>query len=374
MASVTLRNVSKSFGTYDIIRDVDLEIRDGEFVVFVGPSGCGKSTLLRLIAGLLPVSQGAVLIGGEDVTDVPASKRGISFVFQSYALYPHMNVSRNISFALETARIGKAEIARRVEAIASTLKIGHLLDRRPRQLSGGQRQRVAIGRALVANPEVFLFDEPLSNLDADLRTEMRFEIARLHADVKATMIYVTHDQTEAMTLADRIVVLNQGQVEQTGTPRELYDRPASRFVAGFLGSPKMNFAPVTVGTSSVGPSSVAQGGLSGPGGFFYVPSSGGMAATEIGFRPEALELSALSAPGAIESVFERAEDLGHEYLCYVRLGEGLIWTVRCNGTPPPLSPGQPAYLRWRPENTYLFAADGTRLDHLETGSRTEGAA
>ncbi|MDP9588769.1 UNVERIFIED_ORG: multiple sugar transport system ATP-binding protein [Shinella zoogloeoides] len=362
MASVTLNNVSKSFGTFDIIRNVDLEIADGEFVVFVGPSGCGKSTLLRLIAGLMPVSEGAVLIGGDEVTDVPASKRGISFVFQSYALYPHMNVSRNISFALETARIGKAEIARKVEAVARMLKIDHLMERKPRQLSGGQRQRVAIGRALVADPDVFLFDEPLSNLDADLRTEMRFEIARLHEDVKATMIYVTHDQTEAMTLADRIVVLNHGRVEQTGTPRDLYDRPATRFVAGFLGSPKMNFAPA----------STAGGVLAGPGGFSYAPTHlNGAAVSEIGLRPEALALSAGGAPGVIEGVFERMEDLGHEYLCYVRVGGGPIWTIRGTGTPPALSPGQAVRVAWKPENLHLFDAEGRSLEH---GRTREGSA
>ncbi|MDX3924575.1 MAG: ABC transporter ATP-binding protein [Shinella sp.] len=365
MASVTLKNVSKHFGIYDVIQNVDLDIADGEFMVFVGPSGCGKSTLLRLIAGLVPVSSGDVLIGGEKVTDVPASKRGISFVFQSYALYPHMNVSRNISFALETARIGKAEIAKRVDAIAKMLKIGHLLERRPRQLSGGQRQRVAIGRALVADPEVFLFDEPLSNLDADLRTEMRFEIAKLHANIKTTVIYVTHDQTEAMTLADRIVVLNHGRIEQTGTPRELYDRPSSRFVASFLGSPKMNFAPV----------SMAGGRLAGPGGFSYAPVLAAAAApSEIGLRPEALALSRASAGGAIEGIFERMEDLGHEYLCYVRVGDGLIWTIRGNDTPPDFLPGSTVHILWRPQSLYLFDKEGARLDHGSMKSAAEGAA
>ena len=365
MASVTLKNVSKSFGIYEIIKDVDLEIADGEFVVFVGPSGCGKSTLLRLIAGLVPVTSGAVLIGGEDVTDVPASKRGISFVFQSYALYPHMNVSRNISFALETARIGRAEIEKKVEAVAKMLKIDQLLERKPRQLSGGQRQRVAIGRALVADPEVFLFDEPLSNLDADLRTEMRFEIARLHAGVRATMIYVTHDQTEAMTLADRIVVLNHGRVEQTGTPRELYDRPATRFVAGFLGSPKMNFAPVAL----------EAGRLVGPGGFSYEPALAPHAApAELGLRPEALTLGTEPANGSVEGDFERTEDLGHEYLCYVRLGDGQIWTVRGNGAPPAFAPGSTVHVGWKPEALYLFDGDGRRLDHLPQTRAAEGAA
>jgi multiple sugar transport system ATP-binding protein len=352
MASVTLRNVSKNFGHYNIIDSVNLEIEDGEFVVFVGPSGCGKSTLLRLIAGLTPVTGGEVLIGREEVTDVPPSKRGVAFVFQSYALYPHMNVARNIGFALETSGMRKAEIASRVSKVAEMLKIGHLLDRKPKQLSGGQRQRVAIGRTLVGQPDVFLFDEPLSNLDADLRMEMRFEIAKLHDNLRATMVYVTHDQTEAMTLADRIVILNKGMVEQIGTPRELYDRPATRFVAGFLGSPRMNFAPVAL----------TDGRLSGPGGFslpFFVQP--GAVPAEIGLRPEALQLVNVNEEGIVAK-FERAEDLGHEHLSYVRLNGELIWTIRCNGSPPAHASGETVRLKWRPEDLYVFDADGKRVD------------
>jgi multiple sugar transport system ATP-binding protein len=356
MASVSLKNVSKTFGSYEVIKSIDLDISDGEFVVFVGPSGCGKSTLLRLIAGLVPVTHGSVYIGGGEVTDVPASKRGLAFVFQSYALYPHMTVSRNISFALETARLAKSEIARRVSRIADMLRIGHLLDRHPRQLSGGQRQRVAIGRALVGNPEVFLFDEPLSNLDADLRMEMRFEIAKLHDDIAKTMIYVTHDQTEAMTLADRIVILNQGRIEQVGTPRELYDRPANRFVAGFLGSPRMNFAAIDRGRST---SSL----LVGEGEFAYAIENDGKIATEIGLRPEALSLASPQRPDVIRGTFERIEDLGYEYVCYVRLTERLVWTVRATGKLPDITPGDPVGLAWRPEDLYLFAEDGVRIEH-----------
>ncbi|NRP72376.1 Maltose/maltodextrin import ATP-binding protein MalK [Ensifer psoraleae] len=368
MASVTLKNVSKTFGAYDVIRSIDLEIEDGEFMVFVGPSGCGKSTLLRLIAGLVPVSEGDVFIGGEQVTDVPASKRGLAFVFQSYALYPHMNVSRNISFALETARLAKNEIRRRVTKVAEMLKISHLLDRRPRQLSGGQRQRVAIGRALVGEPEVFLFDEPLSNLDADLRMEMRFEIAKLHADVKTTMIYVTHDQTEAMTLADRIVILNQGRIEQVGRPRELYDRPANRFVAGFLGSPRMNFAPLDRDASSAGV-------LWGVGGFYHAAElAGAENPVEIGLRPEALKLVGAETKGAIRGTFERMEDLGYEYVCYVRLSETLVWTVRSTGSPPAFTDGQPVGLAWQPENLYLFDEDGRRIDHGAAVQLASGAS
>ncbi|QIG46299.1 ABC transporter ATP-binding protein [Nordella sp. HKS 07] len=355
MASVTLKDVSKSFGAYDIIKSVDLKIADGEFVVFVGPSGCGKSTLLRLVAGLVPVSDGEIHIGDEEVTDVPASKRGIAFVFQSYALYPHMNAGRNIGFALETHGIGRAEIGKRVQKVADMLKIGHLLDRKPRELSGGQRQRVAIGRALVSQPDVFLFDEPLSNLDADLRMEMRFEIAKLHRDVRTTMIYVTHDQTEAMTLADRIVVLNHGRIEQTGRPRELYDRPASRFVAGFLGSPRMNFAPV-----------VREGDrLTGPGGFIHRPRlSPGSRPVEIGLRPEALALAPADTPGVVTGNFERVEDLGHEYLSYVRLDDRLIWTVRGHGAPPTHEAGQAVGLAWQADKLNLFDSEGARINTL----------
>src|SRR5215212_2498175 len=243
MADVVLKNVQKSFGRIKVIHGVDLDIRDGEFVVFVGPSGCGKSTLLRLIAGLEDITAGDLFIGGERVNDLVPAKRGIAMVFQSYALYPHMNVYDNMAFGLELAKSSKAEIDAKVREAARMLQIEALLERKPRQLSGGQRQRVAIGRAIVRDPRVFLFDEPLSNLDAALRVQMRVEIAKLHHELSATMIYVTHDQVEAMTLADRIVVLDAGRVMQFGSPLELYHHPANRFVAGFIGSPKMNILP-----------------------------------------------------------------------------------------------------------------------------------
>ncbi|TPG20050.1 sn-glycerol-3-phosphate ABC transporter ATP-binding protein UgpC [Sphingomonas koreensis] len=246
MATVELAGVAKGFGAVEVLRDVDLAIADGEFVVFVGPSGCGKSTLLRLIAGLDAPSAGHVSIGGRVVDDVAPADRGIAMVFQSYALYPHMTVRQNLGFALKLQRLPRAAIDAAVEAAAATLDITHLLDRKPRALSGGQRQRVAIGRAIVRQPSVFLFDEPLSNLDAALRLRMRYEFARLHKALGATMIYVTHDQIEAMTLADRIVVLSGGRIEQVGTPDALYDRPATRFVAGFIGSPAMNFLAATL--------------------------------------------------------------------------------------------------------------------------------
>ncbi|RCW82480.1 ABC transporter ATP-binding protein [Paracoccus lutimaris] len=242
MAKIELKNVTKSYGAAHVIKGVDLEIRKGEFMVFVGPSGCGKSTLLRLISGLEEISTGDMLFDGQRVNELVPSDRGIAMVFQSYALYPHMKVYDNMAFGLKLAKTDKAEADRRVREAARMLQIEHLLDRLPKQLSGGQRQRVAIGRAIVRNPRVFLFDEPLSNLDAALRVATRLEIAKLHHDMEsATMIYVTHDQVEAMTLADRIAVLRDGRLEQVGTPAELYERPNSVFVAGFIGSPKMNF-------------------------------------------------------------------------------------------------------------------------------------
>ena len=240
MAKLVLSDIKKSFGAVDVIKGIDLTIENGEFCVFVGPSGCGKSTLLRLIAGLEEISSGRLEIGGADVTEAEPSKRGIAMVFQSYALYPHLTVRENIGFGLSLARLPKAEISAKVKAAAASLQLGHLLDRKPKALSGGQRQRVAIGRAIVRDPQVFLFDEPLSNLDAALRAQMRLELTDLHRKLGTTMIYVTHDQVEAMTMADKIVVLNGGRIEQVGSPMELYNKPATPFVAGFIGSPKMN--------------------------------------------------------------------------------------------------------------------------------------
>ncbi|AGB44813.1 ATPase component of ABC-type sugar transporter [Mesorhizobium australicum WSM2073] len=241
MATVILTNVAKRFGAFEVVHGANIDIADGEFVVFVGPSGCGKSTLLRMIAGLEDISGGEIAIGGKVVNDVEPADRGIAMVFQSYALYPHMSVEQNLSFGLRMTGNPKADTERRVKRAAEILRISELMDRRPKKLSGGQRQRVAIGRAIVREPQVFLFDEPLSNLDAELRVQMRVEISRLHKELGATMVYVTHDQTEAMTLADRIVVLRAGHIEQIGRPLELYDNPDNMFVAGFVGSPKMNF-------------------------------------------------------------------------------------------------------------------------------------
>ena len=246
MASLRLQNVAKSFGGIQVIKDVDLDLPDGEFVVFVGPSGCGKSTLLRIISGLEEISSGRIFIDDEDISIEDPSKRGVSMVFQSYALYPHMNVRKNMGFGLRMGGMPKKEVDSRVNEAARILDIGNLMNRKPKALSGGQRQRVAIGRAIVRQPKVFLFDEPLSNLDAELRTQTRLEISRLHQELKTTMIFVTHDQVEAMTLADRIVVLRDGRVEQQGKPIDIYDDPDNQFVAGFIGSPKMNFMSATV--------------------------------------------------------------------------------------------------------------------------------
>ncbi len=246
MAGLKLVGVRKAFGSTTVLHHVDLDVHDGEFMVFVGPSGCGKSTLLRVIAGLEDITSGELLIGDKQVNDVPPAERGIAMVFQSYALYPHMDLYENMAFGLRLAKLPKAEIDTLVQQAAKVLNIEHLLQRKPKDLSGGQRQRVAIGRAIVRKPEVFLFDEPLSNLDAALRVRMRYEFAKLHEELKTTMIYVTHDQVEAMTLADRIVVLAAGKIEQVGSPLELYDHPCNLFVAGFIGSPRMNFLTAEV--------------------------------------------------------------------------------------------------------------------------------
>ena len=246
MADVVLKNVRKSFGSADVIKGVDLEAKHGEFVVFVGPSGCGKSTLLRMICGLEKITSGQLLIGDEDMSDVEASDRGTAMVFQSYALYPHMTVAENMSFGLRMAKTPQAMVEERVKRAADILQISHLLQRKPKDMSGGQRQRVAIGRAIVREPKVFLFDEPLSNLDAELRVQMRVELSKLHNEIGATMIYVTHDQVEAMTMADKIVVLRDGRVEQIGSPLDLYTSPDNQFVAGFIGSPRMNFLTARV--------------------------------------------------------------------------------------------------------------------------------
>jgi len=302
MGNITLRNVSKSFGATTIIPDIDLVIEDGEFVVFVGPSGCGKSTLLRLIAGLEDTSGGTIEIDGRDVTNEAPAKRKLAMVFQSYALYPHMTVAKNIAFPLKMAGEDQATIDRKVKAAAATLNLTNYLERRPGQLSGGQRQRVAIGRAIVRQPSAFLFDEPLSNLDAALRGTMRLEISELHQQLKTTMIYVTHDQVEAMTMADKIVVLNAGNIEQVGSPLELYKSPKNLFVAGFIGSPKMNF--ITGAAASKHD------------------------AATIGIRPEHLKVS--TASGEWKGTVGVAEHLGSDTFLHVNSEVGTL-TVRADG-------------------------------------------
>jgi len=302
MGSLVLQSITKSFGPVDVIKGVDLEVADGEFVVFVGPSGCGKSTMLRIIAGLEEQTSGHLLIDGRNVDVAPPAKRGIAMVFQSYALYPHLDVKRNMALALEQEGVARTEIDRRVSEAASMLQLEPLLKRRPAELSGGQRQRVAIGRAIVRQPSLFLFDEPLSNLDAALRVGTRIEIAKLHRDLKSTMIYVTHDQVEAMTLADRIVVFNAGVIEQVGRPMDLYHTPANLFVAGFIGSPKMNFL--------VGDHAARLG------------------ASTIGVRPEHVSFS---IDGPWTGTIAHAEHLGADSMYYVDVpGNGLL-TVRVDG-------------------------------------------
>jgi len=303
VGSLQLKSIRKAYGTHDVLKGIDLEVKDGEFVIFVGPSGCGKSTLLRSIAGLEDVTAGAVLINGQDVTVTPPAKRGIAMVFQSYALYPHLTVKDNMGLGLKQAGTAKDEIESRVGKASGMLSLEPYLARRPAELSGGQRQRVAIGRAIVREPELFLFDEPLSNLDAALRVQTRLEIARLHRSLKATMIYVTHDQVEAMTLADKIVVLNAGAIEQIGSPMELYNRPANVFVAGFIGSPQMNFVPAE---------KLGQSG-----------------AKTIGIRPEHITLS--RDQGTWSAKVIHVEHLGADTIIYLESDVTGLLTVRLFG-------------------------------------------
>ena len=321
MSRITLEKVAKSYGAVDVLHGIDLDIGDGEFVVFVGPSGCRKSTLLRQIAGLDTPTSGEIRIDGKLVNDVPASDRGLAMVFQSYALYPHMSVRQNLAFGLENARMPKAEIDSRITEAARMLEIGDYLQRRPGQLSGGQRQRVAIGRAIVRNPTAFLLDEPLSNLDAELRITMRAELAALHARLKTTMIYVTHDQVEAMTLADRIVVLRKGRVEQVGTPLELYNRPANRFVAGFIGAPSMNFLPGSItGVSDEGTTVRILGEET-----LTVPRKATTAQAgeeiTIGVRPQHIRLAAAGEEGITVRI-DIVEALGAETVVHARASTG----------------------------------------------------
>ncbi len=332
MGSITLQDVRKAFGSHVVIPGANLQIEDGSFVVFVGPSGCGKTTLLRMIAGLEDVTSGRILIDGANVVDVPPAKRGLSMVFQSYALYPHMSVRGNIAFGLKMAGLPRPEIDRKVDAAAAILNLTSYLDRKPRELSGGQRQRVAIGRAIVREPKAFLFDEPLSNLDAALRVQMRQEVTRLQRQLKTTAIYVTHDQVEAMTMADRIVVLNAGSIEQYGTPLELYERPANLFVAGFIGSPRMNMIERETAQHR--------------------------GAATIGVRPEHMTASRDGEGWA--GTVRAAEHLGSDTFLYIDTPEIGSITVRCVGE---LGLGEGDSVRVRPDpvRIHRFDKSGTAI-------------
>ena len=348
--ALELKQIKKAFGKVQVIHGVDLAIEEGEFVVFVGPSGCGKSTLLRLIAGLDDPTSGDILLQGKRVNTVPASERGLSMVFQSYALYPHMSVRQNLSFGLENIRMDRAEIDRRVDGAATLLQIDHLLDRRPGQLSGGQRQRVAIGRAIVREPIVFLFDEPLSNLDAELRLQMRVEISNLHAQLGNTMIYVTHDQVEAMTMADRIVVLRGGRIEQQGKPLDLYNHPANKFVAGFIGAPQMNFLKGRLDGSTAH----LDCGMS-----HAVPVSGPAQEITLGIRPEAIEVS-LDGVGDAQVKVQNYEQLGAITYIYTAFENGETLTVQLPRQIP-LRRGQMIGVSFDAEAAHVFGADDTAL-------------
>ena len=341
MAYLQLKDIKKSFGEVNIIKGVDLEIQKGEFIVFVGPSGCGKSTLLRLIAGLEPITSGNLLLDGKDITWTPSGKRDLAMVFQSYALYPHMSVYDNMSFALKLAGVSKDEIRTKVEYAAKTLNLTQYLDRTPKDLSGGQRQRVAIGRAIVRAPKVFLFDEPLSNLDAALRGNTRVEIHKLHRALGATTIYVTHDQVEAMTLADRVVVLKDGLIEQVGTPLELYDHPANQFVAQFIGMPSMNM----VAANAIPSFSAATGGKLPADGF-------------LGVRPEGLRVHPKQgAPVSdVQGRVELVEALGADTLIHVDVG-GVPLIARQNERTP-LHAGDDVAVELDPSVLHLFNREG----------------
>ncbi len=351
MSSLSLRNVEKSFGDHQVIHGVDLEVNKGEFIVFVGPSGCGKSTMLRIISGLETATSGQVLIADKDVTHAHPSKREIAMVFQSYALFPHMTVADNISFGLRLTKLDKAVIETRVAEVAEILQITPLLERYPRQLSGGQRQRVAIGRAIIRNPQVFLFDEPLSNLDAALRVQMRLEIARLHKRLGATIIYVTHDQTEAMTLADRIVVFNHGRIEQIGKPIDLYENPGNQFVAGFIGAPSMNFIRTDI----------SKGQLSIEGLDLQNTKLDDISGSVIlGVRPEHLVLSNTQNANFTAKV-ELVEELGVESLAYLQTSFAKDPITMRFEPSQKIKVGDQVPLSFSSNNLHVFNADGQSI-------------
>jgi multiple sugar transport system ATP-binding protein len=349
MSELSLRGIQKSYGDVQIIHGVDLDIRHGEFVVFVGPSGCGKSTLLRMIAGLEKITGGELRIDGQRVNETPPAKREIAMVFQSYALYPHMTVYKNLAFGLETAGLPSAEIDTRVKHAAKLLHIEEYLPRKPKALSGGQRQRVAIGRAIVREPKLFLFDEPLSNLDAELRVQMRVELSKLHADLGATMIYVTHDQVEAMTMADRIVVLQKGRIEQAGSPLDLYNRPTNQFVAGFIGSPKMNFLSATLAAGAEQP---LQLDLTGGGSIAVTAAPGALqsgGSLTLGIRPEHIEVAA----GGLAFAVTLTEQLGGNTVLYGTLASGQPLVVQLVGQAN-IKRGETLSVRFPPQHCHVF--------------------
>ncbi len=360
MSHLELRNIVKNFQAVEVIRDVSLSVNDGEFVAFVGPSGCGKSTLLRLIAGLDRPTSGTVSINGRDVTNVSAADRGLAMVFQSYALYPHMSVRQNLAFGLENTKVPKQEIEARITDAARMLEIEPFLGRRPGQLSGGQRQRVAIGRAIVRRPDAFLLDEPLSNLDAELRVTMRAELAALHGRLEATMIYVTHDQVEAMTLADRIVVLRRGRVEQVGTPLELYNKPANRFVAGFIGAPHMNFLEGRIINQNGTAATVETDG----GHSLVVPAQGSRPAGEkvsVGIRPQHITLGNGAASGTtLDTRVTLVEELGSETVVHAEAA-GHKKLIAVFAGQQRMRPGDDLPMRFDPDLLHLFGEDGQRL-------------
>ena len=355
MATLHLDQIRKRFGATEILRGIDLTIRDGQLTVFVGPSGCGKSTLLRVIAGLEDITSGTLLLDGVRINDVPPAKRGLALVFQSYALYPHMTVAENMSFSLKLANVPKPERQQKVAEAARILNLEALLERKPKELSGGQRQRVAIGRAIVRNPRVFLFDEPLSNLDAALRVRTRLELSKLHRQLRATMIYVTHDQVEAMTMADRIVVMQAGLVEQVGSPMELYRSPKNLFVAGFIGSPRMNFLPATVTASIPDRTTLLIAGVL-PLTLPALAVTPGDALT-LGVRPEHL---ILAASAGLSASVQTVEHLGSESYLHLSLDSGETLTARVLGETT-IRPDDPVHLALDPSAIHLFNQHGVAI-------------
>jgi ABC-type sugar transport system ATPase subunit len=364
LAEVTFEHVNKHYGNLQVLFDVSLSVKDGEFVVFVGPSGCGKSTLLRAIAGLEDITSGSILIGGECVNDVPPADRGVAMVFQSYALYPHMTVRSNMEFGLKVNKIEAAERNRRIQEAARVLQLEAYLNRKPAQLSGGQRQRVAIGRAIVKEPRVFLFDEPLSNLDAALRVQMRVELEKLHSALGSTMIYVTHDQVEAMTLADRIIVLNEGCTEQIGDPLELYHRPKTKFVAGFIGSPKMNFLTVRLAGMEGTDMTLKYGTDATITCNKFVASETGNGELTLGIRPEHLTVCDVG-PGKLGATVKVVEALGSDTYVYADLPTGEQIVIRAQSDTR-LRRGETIGLHIEKGNEHLFEVDGQALGRSDS--------